>query len=81
MRISLLGLSQSFAQIDESNSSIPTINGIEWKTYSNGKLGFSVEYPSNWIVKEKSNRFEGRAVKLIKDEDCRNDQWLMELVN
>lgn len=31
---------------------------IDWKNYTNGKLGVSFEYPSNWVIYEKQNRFE-----------------------
>jgi hypothetical protein len=31
---------------------------IEWKTYTDQKLGVSAEYPSTWEVKPKLNRFE-----------------------
>jgi protein-disulfide isomerase len=30
----------------------------EWKNYSSNKLGIHFEYPYNWTVKEKSNRFD-----------------------
>src|SRR4051812_4253239 len=66
--ISLSGLSPSSAQIDENKPS-STANDIEWKTYTNDKLGFSVEYPSNWIVKEKTNRFETGDELVIKSDE------------
>ena len=31
---------------------------IEWKTYTDQKLGVGAEYPSTWEVKPKLNRFE-----------------------
>ena len=62
--ISLLGLPQSFAQVDENNTT-PTINGLEWKTYSNDKIGISFEYPSDWTIKEKTNRFDTGPEVLI----------------
>jgi hypothetical protein len=37
---------------------------ITWKNYSNNEFGFRIEYPSDWIVKEKQNRFEP-GIKLI----------------
>ncbi len=43
---------------------------ISWKTYSNDKFGFSVEYPSNWIIQEKTNRFEpGVSLTIKSNED------------
>ena len=30
----------------------------QWKTYSDEKLGLSLQYPSTWEVKPKQNRFE-----------------------
>jgi hypothetical protein len=56
--------------MDENNNPTPAINGLEWKTYSNDKFGFSVEYPSNWIINEKTNRFEfGPALSIQSTED------------
>ncbi len=57
MGISLLGLSKAVAQLDDNNNPTPTINGLIWKTYTNDKLGISFEYPSDWILEEKANRF------------------------
>jgi hypothetical protein len=34
------------------------LNAIEWKTYSNEIVGISFNYPSNWDVVEKENRFD-----------------------
>lgn len=49
-----------YSQQPENNPSIVSnqIQNITWKTYSNSKFGFSVEYPSSWVIKEKTNRFE-----------------------
>jgi hypothetical protein len=72
MGISLSGLSQAFAQVNE-NDNPTTTNGLEWKTYSNDKFGFSVEYPSNWIVKEKTNRFEpGVEITIASNKSLQN---------
>ena len=30
----------------------------QWKTYTDKKLGISLKYPSNWIVKQKTNKLE-----------------------
>jgi hypothetical protein len=37
---------------------LPTLNGIIWATYTSDKYGISFEYPSDWVVEEKTNRFE-----------------------
>jgi hypothetical protein len=31
---------------------------IEWKTYTDPKLGISLQYPSDWTIKQKANRFD-----------------------
>ena len=56
MGISISGLSQSFAQ---TNQNSPTaLDSANWKTFTSDKLGISFEYPSDWIVQDKANRFE-----------------------
>lgn len=40
---------------------------IEWKSYTNNKLNISFDYPSNWILGEKSNRFEDGADIYVED--------------
>jgi hypothetical protein len=49
-----------YSQQPENNPSIVSnqIQNITWKTYSNSKFGFSIEYPLSWVIKEKTNRFE-----------------------
>jgi hypothetical protein len=42
---------------------------ITWKNYSNNEFGFSIEYPSNWIVKEKQNRFEPGVQLIIRSTE------------
>jgi hypothetical protein len=78
MGVSLLGLSQAFGQIDENNNPTSTINEVEWKTYSSDKVGFSMEYSSDWIVIEKTNRFDTGDELVIKaSEDPSDSQFAL----
>ena len=44
-----------------SNTTIssPNTSVQQWKTYSDKNLGLSLQYPSTWEIKPKTNRFEG----------------------
>ena len=44
------------SSINESNT--PPSNAGEWTIYKNEKIGFSFEYPNDWDLEEKQNRFE-----------------------
>ena len=55
------------AQTDEDNDNNTTttitnpnavIQQQQWKTYSDKKLGISIQYPSSWEAKQKTSRFE-----------------------
>ena len=55
------------AQTDEDNDNNTTttitnpnavIQQQQWKTYSDQKLGISLQYPSSWEAKQKTSRFE-----------------------
>ena len=50
----------AYSQQQNINSSFTSAQqqATTWKTYSNSKFGFSIDYPSEWIIKEKTNRFE-----------------------
>lgn len=49
----------SFALISYSQTSnLSPSNATEWKAYVNQEVGFSFEYPSDWNLEEKQNRFE-----------------------
>ena len=51
-----------------SNNTTNTTNTVvqQWKTYSDKKLGISLQYPSNWVVKQKTNRFESEPELTIE---------------
>jgi hypothetical protein len=51
------------AQTDDGSNTTTNPNATvqqqqQWKTYSDKKLGISVQYPSSWEVKQKTNRLE-----------------------
>lgn len=55
----------SKAQNTKSNNPVPLTSApareTAWKTYANAKYNYSIEYPSDWSVKEYSNSKEGAA--------------------
>ena len=52
--ISCYGYSNIYGSLASNNS---TQNNLNYTIYSNARLGISFEYPSDWNVEEKINRF------------------------
>lgn len=49
-----------FQVVQKSNSeSTPSGQSVTWKTYSNAKYGYSINYPSDWQVREYPNTQTG----------------------
>ncbi len=43
---------------------------VDWKNYTSDKLQISFEYPSDWTLTEKANRFDqGAEITVHKDQD------------
>jgi len=59
--ISSISYNNIYAQ-DQSKES------IQWKTYTDPQSKFSIDYPSDWLVEPKQNRFDPVDVKFIKKE-------------
>ena len=49
--VAILGILLSSMQLSNAQQ-------MEWKNYTNDRLQISFEYPSNWTIEEKENRFE-----------------------
>ena len=41
---------------------------LDWKTYTDSEKGLTIDYPSEWKVKLKENRFYSGDVDFIKQE-------------
>lgn len=57
--ISLSYLGSQISYCQDGNQTSPSIG--TWKTHNNELVGFSFDYPSNWNVEEKENRFDSTA--------------------
>lgn len=54
---------------DESDAVFRIVKNVTWQTYSNEKLGYSIDYPSNWIFREFPDTQTGAGLRPLASSD------------
>ena len=61
----------------DANNNSSNSNLVGWKTYTSDSIGISFDYPSDWQVQEKENRFDTGADVSVSNGDLKF--WVVKL--
>jgi hypothetical protein len=50
---------------------LPLVRAVGWKTYTNGKFGFSIKHPADWEVLEERSDIVFQGAELLGESNER----------